>query len=251
VTARYKLNDTSQVYLSWGRGFRSGEFNQYGTGAAVTSVGLVGVSDLVGPEYTDSYEAGYKSEFFDHHLRVDAALFDSTVKGQQYFVFVGAVGAQVLVSIDKVEIRGGELEITANPLGGLDLYAGLGISASKIKQYAIDPTDVGNWAPYVPRLSYNLGAQYRFAVTPGMRLVPRVDFISKGKQYWDPENSAPRDTVNLINMRLALEDSQDRWSLTAGVNNLTDKKYNAEFVLGGFAQPALPRVWSATFRYNF
>lgn len=250
-TARYELNPDAQVYASWGRGFRSGEFNQFGTGTAAAAVGLLGVGDLVAPETTDSAEIGYKAEYFDRRVRVNVALFDTTVKGQQYFVFVGAIGAQVLVSVDKVEIQGGELEVTASPMEGLDVYAGLGVSKSEIKTYRINPLAVGRWAPYVPKVGYNAGAQYRFPLTSGMKLVTRVDFMSKGKQYWDPENSAPRDTVNLMNARVGLEAADGRWTFSGGVDNATDKKYNAEFVLGGFAQPASPRVWSADVRYNF
>jgi iron complex outermembrane receptor protein len=250
-TARYKLGADAQVYASWGKGFRSGEYNQYGTGAAAAQVGLVGVTDLVPAETTESAEVGFKSEFLDRRLRINASLFDTTVKGQQYFVFVGQIGAQILVSLDKVDIQGGEFEVVASPVEGLDVYAGVGVSKSKIKRYGLNPADVGNWAPYVPKTSWNAGAQYRFPLTAGLRLMTRLDLVSKGKQYWDPENSAPRDTVNLVNARVALEDAGGRWVLSGGVDNLSDKKYNAEFVLGGFAQPATPRAWTANLRYNF
>jgi iron complex outermembrane receptor protein len=251
LSARYKISSDVQVYATWGRGFRSGEFNQFGTAAAAGAVGLVGVGDLVTPEKTDSAEIGFKSELLDRRLRLNAAIFDTTVKGQQYFVFVGAIGAQVLVNLDKVRIRGGELEIVASPLDGLDLYAGVGVSDSEIERYDINPVAVGNWAPYVPQTSYNAGAQYRFPLSSALRLMTRVDFVSKGKQYWDPENSGPRDTVNLLNLRIALESADNHWVLSGGVDNATDEMYNAEFVLGGFAQPATPRVWSADLRYNF
>jgi iron complex outermembrane receptor protein len=39
--------------------------------------------------------------------------------------------------------------------------------------------------------------------------------------------------------------------VTGTVNNATNKAYNAEFVLGGFAQPAVPRSWVVDARYNF
>ena len=40
-------------------------------------------------------------------------------------------------------------------------------------------------------------------------------------------------------------------TVTGTVNNATNKAYNAEFVLGGFAQPAVPRSWVVDARYNF
>ncbi len=251
VSLKYQLDADAQVYASWGRGFRSGLYNPYGTSAVAAGAGLIGVADVLPSELTDSYELGFKSEWLDHSLRLNGALYDTTVRGQQYFVFLGGIGAQILVSIDKVQIKGGELEAVYSPMKGLDLYASVGVSDSKIEQYALNPQDVGNWAPYVPQTSENLGAQYRFPISAGLRVLTRADFIVKGAQYWDPENTAARSAVELLNLRAGLEDAGGKWTVTGAVTNATDKTYNAEFVLGGFAQPAPPREWTVEVRYNF
>jgi iron complex outermembrane receptor protein len=251
VSLKYQITPAAQVYASWGEGFRSGLYNPYGTSAVAAANGLVGINDVLPAELTNSYEIGFKSEWLDHSLRLNGAGFYTTVRGQQYFVFLGGIGAQVLVSIDKVRIEGGELEAVYSPLRGLDLYASVGVSASRIEQYSLNPADVGNWAPYVPQTSENVGAQYRFPVTTGLQVLTRADFIVKGAQYWDPENTAPRNAVELLNLRLGLEDTGGKWSLTGSVYNATNKSYNAEFVLGGFAQPAPPREWTIDARYNF
>jgi iron complex outermembrane recepter protein len=251
VSLKYQLDPDAQVYASWGRGFRSGLYNPYGTSAVAAKAGLPGVSDVLPAELTDSYEVGFKSEWLDHTLRLNGALYDTTVRGQQYFVFLGGIGAQILVSIDKVQIKGGELQAVYSPTKGLDLYASVGVSDSKIEQYALNPRDVGNWAPYVPQTSENLGAQYRFPISPGLRVLTRADFIVKGAQYWDPENTAARSAVELLNLRVGLEDGAGKWTVTGALTNATGKAYNAEFVLGGFAQPAPPREWTVEARHNF
>ena len=139
-----------------------------------------GVSDALPAELTDSYEVGFKSEWFDHTLRFNGAGFYTTVRGQQYFVFLGGIGAQILVSIDKVKIEGGELEAVYSPLKGLDLYASVGLSESKSSNTTESP-DVGNWAPYVPQSSENAGRQYRFPISTGLQILTRADFIVKGR----------------------------------------------------------------------
>lgn len=251
VSLKYQITPAAQVYASWGEGFRSGLYNPYGTSVVAAQNGLPGINDVLPSELTDSYEIGFKSEWLDHSLRLNGAGFYTNVRGQQYFVFLGQIGAQVLVSIDKVRIEGGELEAVYSPLKGLDLYASIGVSASKIQQYALNPADVGNWAPYVPQTSENVGAQYRFPITTALRILTRADFIVKGAQYWDPENTASRTAVKLLNLRLGLEDAGSRWSVIGSVTNATNTAYNAEFVLGGFAQPAPPREWTVEARYNF
>lgn len=251
VSLRYKFDDQSLAYVSAGRGFRSGQFNQSGVASAAAKVGITGVSDQIDREITDSLEVGYKTAFLNGKVQINAALFDSTVRNSPYFVFVGGIGAQVLVPIDKVHLQGGELEVTSNIAAGLDVYAGVGVTKSTIRDYTINPGLVGNRAPYVPLLSWNTGIQQRTPIGHGLKLVMRADVISKGKQYWDPENSAPRDTVTLLNLRAGIEDGKAKWSLMASANNALDHAYNAEFVNGGFAQPALPRTYRLDLRYNF
>jgi iron complex outermembrane receptor protein len=72
-----------------------------------------------------------------------------------------------------------------------------------------------------------------------------------GKQYWDPENDTARSAFAVVNMRGGIETANGRYSLTGFVNNLTDKAYNAEFVSGGFVQPAEPRTYGIEFSAKF
>ena len=250
---RYKTEGGSLAYASVGRGFRSGQFNQSGVGAAAAGATppVSGVRDQIDAEITESFELGYKTELLGGKLRVNTALFHSTVKNAPYFVFIGAVGAQVLVGVDKVELNGGEIELVGNLGKSWDAYAGIGVTNSKIKQYTVDPRNVGKRAPYVPQTSANVGTQVRFPVSAGLNLLLRGDMILKGKQYWDPENSAARSAVTLVNLRAALEDAKGQWSASLSLNNATDKAYNSEWVGGGFAAPALPRIVRADLRYNF
>jgi iron complex outermembrane receptor protein len=249
ASLRYKINEEVQVYATAGRGFRAGQFNQSGAAAAAVAAGVVGVKDMVDSEYTTSFEAGVKMEF-DNRTRIEGAVFRSVVKGQQYFLFIPSISAQVLANIDKVTLTGGELEVAHTPMKGLDLYAGLGVTRSRIDAYQLNPAAVGNWAPYVPQISLNLGAQYRFPIMANLNGMTRVDFIEKGKQYWDPENSAPRSSIGLVNLRFGIEDAHRKWSLLASIVNATNRQYNEEFVAGGFATVAAPRVYRLDLRYN-
>lgn len=253
VSLRYKADDGSLAYVSLGKGFRSGQFNQSGVGAAAAAANppVNGVSDQIGAEITKSLEIGYKTTLLGGKLQLNTALFRTEVTNAPYFVFIGAVGGQVLVPIDKVSITGGEVEAVASLAPGWDAYAGFGITNSTVKSYVVNPTLVGNRAPYVPDTSANLGTQYRFPVGNGMRVVLRGDLSMKGKQFWDPENDFARSAVTLLNLRAALEDAKGKWSASLAVNNATDKAYNAEWVAGGFAAPALPRIVRLDLRYNF
>lgn len=251
ISLKYSVNDDVNIYTSWGVGFRSGQFNQNGVALAAAGVGVNGVADVVGQEENKTFELGFKSELFDNRLRLNGAFFHSSMKNPLFFVFIGEISAQVLANIEDVTLIGGEIEATARLADGLDAYVSFGYTDSEIKEYSVNPAAVGNEAPYVPKTTFNIGMQYRTDITGNMGLLARVDYERRGAQFWDPENSTARSALNLLNLRLGIEDADGVWSLTGTVNNVTDVVYNSEWVGGGFSHPAPPRMWHLDFRYNF
>ncbi|RJG15363.1 TonB-dependent receptor [Massilia cavernae] len=250
VSLRHKAADGSVAYASWGKGFRSGLFNQSGVAELAEATKIKGVREMMPAELTKSAELGYKTTLLDGKLRLNAALFDTEVRNSPYFVFITALSSQVMAGLDKVHLTGGELEATASLARGLDAGIGLGVTRSVIDEYRVDPSVVGNWAPYVPRVTGNTGVQYRFPLSGALRIMLRSDLVYKGKQYWDTENSAARSALWLLNLRAVLEDAKGKWSLSAAVENATDKAYNSEWVSGGFANPAPPRKVRIDVRFN-
>lgn len=251
VTLRYQPTEDLTLYGSWGEGFRSGQFNQNGTAAAAQAAGVQGVQDIVDQEESESVELGFKSDLFGNRLRLNGAWFDTTVEGQQYFVFIGDIGAQVLINIDEVEIDGFELEAVWRAMEGLDLYAAYGQTNSKVSAYTTDPSLVGNKAPYVPDETWNVGGQWTASLTPDFDLVTRIDYERRGEQFWSPDNLFPRSPLDLVNARIALQKADGQWELALEAKNLTDESYNSEFVLPAFSHKANPRMVRARLRYNF
>ncbi|MDR6146197.1 iron complex outermembrane receptor protein [Sphingomonas sp. SORGH_AS870] len=247
-TLSYKANTQLTLFADWGIGFRSGQFNQAGAAAAAN---LPGAFDLAKAETASTTEAGFKASFLDGKLRVNGTGYYTVDKNPFYFVFVGSVGAQILVNVDKVHLYGGEIEVLFSPVKGLDLFGNYGYTHSEIREFAFNPADVGNWAPYIPRDSGSIGAQYRLPATSDTSLFMRGEVEHHGKQYWDPENATARSAFQLVNLRAGIEAQDSRWSITGYVRNLTDKAYNAEFVSGGFVQPAEPRTYGIELRSSF
>ncbi len=248
ITINWKPSRSLTLFADYGIGFRSGQYNQAGAAAAAN---LPGVFDLARPETANTAEAGFKSTLLDGRLRINGTAFHTIDKNSFYFLFVGAVGAQILVNIDKAELVGGEIEASFTPVDGLELFGNYGYTYSKIKRFTYNPALVGNKAPYIPVDSGVIGAQYRTALTESIGIFARAELEHHGKQYWEPENSTARSAFQLLNLQLGVEHPDRNWSVTAFVNNLTDKRYNAEFVSGGFVQPAQPRSIGIELKASF
>ena len=249
VSLRYSFSESANLFASYSEGFRSGQFNQSGTAAAAIAAGVNGVFDVVGQEETRAFEVGFKGRMMDGLASLNVSLFTTDVDGQQYFLFFAPTSSQVLAGIDRVDLVGGEIELSAALTEGLEIYAAYGFTDSEIEEYNVQPAFEGNKAPYVPRDTVNLGFQYRAPVAGDVKLLLRGDYQRRGKQYWDPDNSSARNAVSLVGVRAGLEG--ERWSLIAWSKNLLDETYLAEYVLGGFVHLAEPRSYGVEFTYNF
>jgi iron complex outermembrane receptor protein len=238
------------LYANFSEGFRSGGFNQSGVGALAATAGLEGVSDLYKAEESSNFEVGIKGLYPDISTRFNASLFNTSIDNQHYFVFIGSLGAQVLTNIDEVSLIGGEFDFKTSVHDNIDLFGSFGMTQSEIKAYSLNPSDVGNKAPYVPEYTINFGTQLHAELLSGWLSTLTLNWEQRGKQYWDPSNSSPRDAINLVNARLGFNRDEGDWSVNLWAKNLGNEEYLAEWVLGGFAHPAQERTFGIELRWN-
>lgn len=249
VTLRYKPTQQLTAYADWGRGFRSGGFNQTGVGAVAASEGILGVSDIFKAEVADTWEAGIKGDMYDHRVLFDLAGYYTTSHDPYFFVFLAINSTQNLGNIDEVIYKGVDFSATALLTDRLQLDLGYGYTDSRITHDA-DPTVIGNQAPDVSKYTINVGLQYRQPVLAnGDDLLARVDYQRIGDTWWDPQNDTVRNPVDLVNARLSFEAGP--WEVAAWSKNLLNKLYNAEFSPGGFVFKALPRTYGLEASYKF
>jgi iron complex outermembrane receptor protein len=246
-TLRYKPAENMSLYGGWSRGFRSGGFNQTGVGAVAEAAHQAGVHDIFQAEIADTWEVGFKSEFAERRLAVNAALFDTKSTNGYFFYYSATTSTQNLGNLD-ARYKGAELELTAVATNWLDLYASFGYTDGKITNME-DPTVIGNRPPLLTKDTINAGFQVHQPLGGGVTGTLRLDYRMIGTTWWDPYNVTSRDPVNLIDLRAGVEGS--RWSVTAWSKNLTNKLYNEEFSPGGFLWRALPRQYGVDLLYKF
>ena len=246
-TLRYKPTDDLTLYGGWSRGFRSGGFNQTGVGAIAAASGHLGVHDLFQAEIADTWEMGAKSQWLDHRLSANAALYYTHSHNGYFFYFDSTTSTQNLGNLDAL-YKGGELELNARATNWLDLYANFGYNYGSITAMQ-DPKVIGNKPPLLTQDTVNAGFQVHEPLGNDLNGVLRLDYQMIGRTWWDPYDVTSRDPVNLIDLRAGVE--ADRWTVTAWSKNLTNKLYNAEFSPGGFLWRALPRRYGVDFTFKF
>ncbi len=266
VTVNWEYRPGSSLYAAYGEAFKAGGFNPFGTAAAVrASNPLSTVVDEYGEETSKSIELGYKGEFLDGRLKINAGIFKTDAENFQVFEFFPGPSLQAIAQVEEVGIEGFEFDVTARVSDYLTLAAGYGKTDSKIDRLVSNPMLQGNRMPYTPEDTLSATADFRAPLRDGLDFGLRVDFNRIGKTYWDLLNTpgSVRDPVNLVRARASLR--TENWDLGLWGENLTNEKYYSEVVVifpGPAVDPVFPiaaaasfqapvRFWGVDFRYKF
>jgi iron complex outermembrane receptor protein len=219
----YFFEPDKMVYISAGRGFRSGGFNQQST--------------LFNREYNaetaDTYEAGTKLSLADRRVQLNAAAFYTTQRNVQVYRFDATTGAQGILTIDKAHHYGIEGDLSARIGGGFRFNLGGSLINSRIDDYDGTSLYVGNKLPHVNGFQYNAGLEYDTKVSQTVSATARVDLSSFGDLYWFIDNAAKQNQVRLVNARLIL--SKAPFSLTLAAENLSNRRYDTDYFSSFFA----------------
>jgi len=120
----YHFNSDVMAYVTWSKGFQQGGWTTRLSDAIPSPTDA-----QFGPEYAKQWELGMKSEWFDHRLLVNGAVYYTNFDGIQLNIQQGI--SPVVQNAGNAVIRGAELGIQSLVGGGLQLNG----SASYIDAY--------------------------------------------------------------------------------------------------------------------
>ena len=250
----YQWTEDLMTYISAAKGFKSGGFN--GRARAVNEV------QSFEPEEMWSYEAGFKSEWADHRLRLNGAVFYNDYTDLQFTLSSVVNGLQSIVvgNAAEAEVKGFELELQALPVERLNLVASVGYLDSKYTK--VDPgaeITTANKLIGAPEWTASAGAEYAVPLGSGGDLKLRADYSYRSKVYFDAVNteSTAQDGYGLWNLRATFESAGQTWAIAAGLTNAADKTYKSMGVgvleSLGFSSAIYgrPREWFLQGTYRF
>src|SRR3546814_3061597 len=88
-----------------------------------------------------------KLDLFDRALSLILAAFTTNVSGSRQFEFFPSAGLQTTTSIDKVRLRGFEVDFNWRIPGGPQIFGAYGYTDGKVRAFAANPAYIGNRAP--------------------------------------------------------------------------------------------------------
>lgn len=223
LSAEYKPNENTLIYLSATRGFKGSSFN----GALFSADS----DTLVGKETVHAFELGLKTQSSDSMLTFNSAAYYYDYNDFQAFEYTtdpAGNAVQRLFNIPEARLYGVEFELYAMPAPGLNVSLGLGLSKSEIQETGALPFTVsivkGNEFRNSANLNLNGSISYEIPIGDDHYLVPQVDGFYVGS-YFSEFSNHPDSTAGKygqLNARLSLADADGIWTLTAYAENLTD-----------------------------
>ena len=193
VTLTYKPSRELTFYGTASSGYRPGGFN------------ASPISPTYKSEYVRSFEAGFKTSFLEGQLQVNGAAFFENDHNYQYYYVDVATASQIDQNIDRVEVKGGELEAQFHPLSHWLIFANFGYSDAKIKQLDSLPQYVGNYTPNLTPWNAALGTEYRAPLVGDLKWYGRIDAQLYGRKYWQVDNMDVQNAKQYLNARLGIE----------------------------------------------
>jgi iron complex outermembrane recepter protein len=247
------------LYASYSKGFKSGGFNlRY-----VSPRSNVLPFD---PEKVTACEAGIKTVFLDHRVRVNLAAFSNNYDDIQLTVFEN-LGAPVTLNAGDARIRGGELELSAAPVAGLELTYNLGYLDAKYLRINASPALVSTPEQVIstrtrlqktPRTQQDVAVDYRFKAGASGTVQLHADWRFTADTYNDAQNSAFlfQKAWSVGNASMGYAPASARWSVRLFVDNITDERYivsgDSNYGIGFHeAEYNRPREWGVAGKVSF
>ncbi len=247
------------LYASYGTGFKSGGFNlRY-----VSPRPAVLPFD---PEKVTAYEVGMKTEFLSQRVRLNLAGFSNNYDDIQLTVFEH-LGAPVTLNAGNARIRGGELELSAAPLAGLELSYSLGYLDARYLRINASPALVSTPEQVIstntrlqktPRTQQDVAVDYRIRAGAYGMVQLHADWRFTADTYNDAQNSPFlfQKAWSIGDASLGYEPASARWSLRVFVDNVTDARYivsgDSNYGIGFHeAEYNRPREWGVAGKVSF
>ena len=275
ITANYQITPEMMAYATYSKGSLGGGFN---FGPATETEALTASFDQ---EEADNFEMGIKGSAFDNRLQYSASVFyidyqDLQVQG------VNSSGATTTTNAASAISQGVELEATALLSEGFTLSANYAYVDATFDAYCEDaftdnsltgaacladanpapgsdtPLDnEGNRLEYSSEHVLNLSAEYITPIQDFGELIFNASYAYTSEQFFNPDNIAGQDDLDLYNASVAFESTDGHWYVSLWGKNLTDEEYNKDFLSYGQTSDGTayvqgsPRTYGATVTWTY
>jgi iron complex outermembrane recepter protein len=272
----WKITSDDLVYYTWSQGFRPGGYNRGNNNISSSSpvYGVFHVPVSYAPDTLTNNEIGWKTQWWDHRLQFDGAVYQEDWKNVQISLFDPGVFGNLVFNTNgpNYRVRGVEAQLVARLIGGLTLTSSAAWNSSSLVNEPVIIGTNGQPLPVNPyglkgsppamsppfegnvRLRYELGVgQYQtFVQIAGTHQAH--SYATTDHYTTDPQgHSIAYDQPGFSTLEASTGVSKDDWSLQLYGNNLTDVRGNLFSNYNQYVKAVLvnrPRTLGIRISYN-
>jgi iron complex outermembrane receptor protein len=228
----YHPNDDLTIYTTAAKGFRPGGGNQLpptagpnvaACNADLKALGLSAEPTQYGSDSLWSYELGEKARFLDGRISLNADVYLEKWTLLQQLVSLNC-GIDFTTNAGAARIPGGELELSAIVIDGLQADVSVGYSHGRLSEGSVAAgTVAGTRIQDVPDLTYHASLAYTRTLSDQLELISRVENTYVGSRY-DPNRLGGFPLVSsydLTNARVGVR--MEHWQASLFANNVFNK----------------------------
>jgi len=260
VNLAWHVDSDAMLYYTWSQGFRPGGFNRASAEISSTSplYGLFTPPIVYAPDYLTNNELGFKTEWLDHQLQFNGAIYQEDWKNTQIQIFDPSVTGNLVFITNgpNYRVRGEEISMVARIARQLTITGSASHNKSEVVETKtfVDPTtgkpitienpfgELGSPLANSPQFQGNLRARYEFPIgeykgfgqfgaTTQTYSFSTTDQISNTLATPMPNTGAPGGpptSVAFKNPGFSTFDfsagiSKDAWTTQLYIDNLTNK----------------------------
>jgi len=220
VGLSYQPSEQLMFYATITDGFKSGGFN-------------FSDNQTYEPEAIRSYEVGFKSEFADQHIRLNASAFYYDYTDLQVLSFIPEAGAVRISNAADAEISGLEVELLMYLNDQWRLSTNVTYLDAVYVDYLtrrantfVDIDVSGNTLNSAPESSFSLVSDYTQSLSGGSILY-RLENFWQDTAYFTAFNdsASSQKPYNVVNASVRYSVSGGQWQVQLYGKNLTNKAY--------------------------
>jgi len=246
----WKVTDDALTYFTWSQGFRPGGFNRASGFVSSSTSPLAGVFLVpIGfkPDVLTNKELGWKTQWFDHRLQFNGAIYQEDWKDVQIALFDPGLLGNLTFTTNGPDyrVKGLELDLVARVTQGLTLAGGASWNSSELTNTPTlfdkngNPLTGAN--PYgakgsplaqAPPFQANLRVRYEFTVAGydafgqlvGTHRAHSLSTTDRLRTELVTNRSVAYDQPEFSTLDGSIGLSKDAWNLQLYGTNLTDKR---------------------------
>jgi iron complex outermembrane receptor protein len=212
----YHLTDSVLAYGTVSQGYKAGVYQPFPSAQTATTA--------LPPEKVTEYEAGFKGEFLDKRLLLNAAAFDAYYSNLQIGLLAG--NGTVLAASADLHVTGTEIEFTAVPVTGLTLNGQIAQQHTRFTRVPFGPADpqLTDRQKFSPEFHFRLAPDYKFEFGNGDSLDFGVVYDWTGLTYTGLPNAVffKQPDHSLLDARLAYSKTDQGWTIEIAGKNITN-----------------------------